>query len=239
MEKNFLFIDHEKLDTPIYRIFPIRRFLEILDTNKLTLVKPKLWDDPFENALLSSIFIISGEETSIEARNSVYGQCWTWHQESDAMWRIYSPNKDGIRVSTTPRKLLAALHKEIGTFANVRGFLGQVQYETSTNLINKFQKIELLKTDGSGIAESLLYKREAFLHENEVRLIYFGQDWLCKEDIFKFDIKPTELFDVLLFDPKINPYLKEEYESQIIKKGKFKFEHSSLYEAPKNLKFKL
>ena len=239
MEKNFLFIDHEKLDTTIYRIFPIHRFLEILDTNKLTLVKPKLWDDPFENALLSSTFIMSGEETSIEARNSVYGQCWTWHRESDAMWRIYSPNKDGIRVSTTPRKLLTALHEEIERFEKVRGFLGQVQYATSKDLINKFQKIELLKTDGSGIAESLLYKRKAFQHENEVRLIYLGQDGLRQEDIFKFDIEPTELFDVLLFDPRINPYLKKAYKSQILKKGKFEFRRSSLYEAPKNLKFNL
>ena len=107
------------------------------------------------------------------------------------------------------------------------------------NLINKFKKIELLKTDGSGIAESLLYKRKAFQHENEVRLIYLGQDGLCQEDIFKFDIEPTELFDVLLFDPRINPYLKKAYKSQILKKGKFEFRYSSLYEAPKNLKFNL
>ena len=144
-----------------------------------------------------------------------------------------------IRVSTTPRKLLTALHEEIGKFAKVRGFLGQVQYATSKDLINKFQKIELLKTDGSGIAESLLYKRKAFQHENEVRLIYLGQDGLCQEDIFKFDIKPTELFKDLLFDPRINPYLKEAYKGQIFETGEFKFKRSKLYDPPENFKFNL
>ncbi|MBH5328062.1 DUF2971 domain-containing protein [Eikenella sp. S3360] len=239
MEKNFLFINEEKLDKPIYRIFPIHRFLEILDTNKLTLLKPKLWDDPFENALLSSTFIISGEKTSIAARNSVYAQCWTWLRESDAMWRIYSPNKDGIRVSTTPRKLLNSLHGQVGEFAKVRGFIGQVKYFKKSELIDKLKEINLLKTDGSGIAESLLYKREAFQHEDEIRLIYFGRDKLCQYDTFKFDINPIELFDILLFDPRINPYLKKAYKDHIIKKGRFKFRRSSLYEAPKGLTFKL
>lgn len=78
------------MDTRIYRIFPISRFIQVLTTKTLTLVKPKKWDDPFENALLSATFVVGGETTSFAAKESVYGQCWTLHRETDAMWRIYS-----------------------------------------------------------------------------------------------------------------------------------------------------
>jgi len=48
MKNNLIFLDDKDLDKPIYRIFSFSRLKEIFDTNQLTLVKPKLWDDPFE-----------------------------------------------------------------------------------------------------------------------------------------------------------------------------------------------
>lgn len=40
-----------------------------------------------------------------------YGQCWSLLEESDAMWRIYSPkaSDEAIKVKTTIRKLFANL----------------------------------------------------------------------------------------------------------------------------------
>lgn len=42
-------------------------------------------------------------------RSDFYGQCWTLKSTSDAMWRIYSPKKDAVRVRTTIRKLAESL----------------------------------------------------------------------------------------------------------------------------------
>ena len=111
------YLEIANLDKPIYRIFPVNRFFEMIKEKKMAMVKPKLWDDPFENLLLSSRFQLDdGEIVNFESANSVYGQCWTEHRESDAMWRIYSPQKNGIRVSTTPRKLLSSLENHVGEF---------------------------------------------------------------------------------------------------------------------------
>ena len=237
--RNYLFMDQDKLDRPIYRIFPMSRFFEILEKKQLVLVKPKLWDDPFENLLLSSKFTMKdGVEIDFASRDSVYGQCWTWHRESDAMWRIYSQFKDGIRVQSTPRKLLNALHAQIGEFAGVRGFIGQVQYQSTAQLLQSFQDIDLLNTSGRGIAESLLYKRRAFSHEKEIRLIYFGNDGQCDGNLFPVSINPNEMFDTLLFDPRMDDCLRAAYKRQIKHMAcNVCFKKSKLYSPPEKLTF--
>lgn len=237
--KNYLGIDD--LDKTIYRIFPIDRFFEMIKEKKMVLVKPKLWDDPFENLLLSSHFQSQdGEIMEFESANSVYGQCWTENRESDAMWRIYSPNKDGIRVSTTPRKLLSALKEDVGEFSSVRCFLGKVEYKSQAKLLEAFSKINLFDTSGEGIAKSLLYKRLAFSHEKEIRLIYFGQDGKCKDDIFKFNFEPANVIDRILFDPRMNKEIREAHKNYIkALRYDFEIKRSTLYDLPKKLTFKI
>ncbi|RZG72281.1 DUF2971 domain-containing protein [Acinetobacter sp. WCHAc060025] len=239
--KNYINLTDDLLDKPIYRIMPIHRFLQLLEEKKLTLVKPKKWDDPFENTLLNCTFETSdGEKGSFSAKNSVYGQCWTFHRETDAMWRIYSHNKDGVRVTTTPRKLLTALQTAEPNHHNLKCFIGKVSYLSKTNLLEKLQSIDLLNTNGSGIAESLLYKRTEFKHENEIRLIYSGDDNTSISDIFQFNIDPASLLDRILFDPRMEKNLRQAYKLAIEKKGcKTEIKRSTLYDAPKGLTLKL
>lgn len=237
---NYINLDN-LLDKPIYRIMPVQRFLKLLDDKKLTLVKPKKWDDPFENALLNcEIETSEGEIGSFAAKDAVYGQCWTFHRETDAMWRIYSHDKDGIRVSTTSRKLLTALQRAYPTYSNIRCFIGKVSYLPREKLLEKLGSINLLDPNGSGIAESLLYKRIEFKHENEVRLIYSGEDDACVNDTFQFDIDPSNLLDGLAFDPRMDENLRQAYKLAIRKKNcNTKIVRSTLYDAPKGLKFKI
>lgn len=239
--RNFININPDILDKPIYRIMSINRFLQTLERKTLTLVKPHKWDDPFENALLASSFKASdGEIGTISAKDSVYGQCWTLHRETDAMWRIYSQNKDGVRVTTTPRKLLHALKKSVGQHAELKCFLGRVQYKRKTELLKSLKSINLFSTDGSGIAESLLYKRVEFSHEKEIRLIYSGEDGKCLSDLYDFKIEPNILFDRVLFDPRMENELKIAYKLAIAKKNcNFEIKRSILYDAPKNFTFNL
>lgn len=238
---NYINLTNDLLDKPIYRIMPIHRFLQLLEEKKLTLVKPKKWDDPFENALLNCVIETSAGETgSFSAKDCVYGQCWTFHRETDAMWRIYSHDKDGVRISTTPRKLLAALQEAEPKHHNVKCFIGKVSYLSQKKLLPKLQSIDLLNSNGSGIAESLLYKRTAFKHENEIRLIYSGDYNACVSDIFQFDIDPTTLLDKVLFDPRMEKNLKQAYVLAIRKKGcRTKVKRSTLYDVPTKLVFKL
>jgi hypothetical protein len=239
--RNYINLEDKILDKPIYRIFPVHRFIEILNENKLTLVKPHKWDDPFENALLKSAFDVSGEIVGIEAKDSVYGQCWTQHRETDAMWRIYSHNKDGIRLSTTPRKLLDALKSSVfNRHPELSCFIGKVQYKNQVELIKALGSISLLNTNGSGLAESLLYKRREFSHEKEVRLIHIGEDGKCSSDIFKFEINPNLLFDRILFDPRMDESTRKNHIKDIRKLGcTTELKRSKLYDSPKGLKFRL
>jgi len=234
--RNYINLTEKQKDTPIYRIFPVGRFIQILTTRNLTLVKPKKWDDPFENILLSSKFKIGRELAEVSARDSVYGQCWTWHRETDAMWRIYSPNKDGVRVKSTPRKLLESLKKACGKFSDVQCFIGGVKYIYKKDMREKFENINIFSTDGSGIAESLLYKRKEFSHEREVRIIYSGKDGECESDIFEFQIDVSKTIDRVLFDPRMSEDLRKSYIEAIKSLGyKSEIKRSSLYDPPDQL----
>lgn len=220
---------------------PIHRVLQALAERQLALVKPMKWDDPFENALLASPFeTVDGEVCTFSAKDSVYGQCWTLHRETDAMWRIYSANKDGVRIASTPRKLLTALEKSSTIDPKISCFIGQVTYLSNPDLLKKLGGINLLSTDGLGIAESLLYKRREFAHEREIRLIYSGEDGKCNSDIYPFSVDPNEAFDSLTFDPRMDAELRNAYQLAFKEKGySGKIATSTLYKPPSGLVFKL
>lgn len=238
---NYINFDESLLDKPVYRIMPIHRVLQALENEQLVLVKPKKWDDPFENALLASAFETEeGERLTFAAKESIYGQCWTLHRETDAMWRIYSANKDGVRIASTPRKLLTALEYSSELPPKISCFIGKVTYLSKPNLLRKLGSINLMQTDGSGIAESLLYKRREFSHEREIRLIFNGEDGKCLSDVYSFSIEPNELFDRLTFDPRMDAELRRAYRRAFKEKGYAgKVTNSTLYKPPDGLVFKL
>ncbi len=231
-------IKEENLDKNIYRIMPIDRLLEAFDIQQLTLVKPEEWDGPFENLLLKvTVKTSDGEVLDFSSlRDSVYGQCWTLHKETDAMWRIYSPDNQGVKVKTTIRKLLTALQSQSGEFAKVHCFIGEVEYLSQKDLVSKLKNINLLHTSGAGIAESLIYKRIEFKHEKEVRLLYTDKS----DRIHQFQIDPYNLYDEIVFDPRINKYIFDSYRNSLKTKGyKKSIRQSVMYQVPKDLRISI
>ena len=231
-------IEEQDLDREIYRIMPIHRLLEAFAIGKLTLVKPEKWDDPFENLLLKGTAKTTDGEVLNFApiRDSVYGQCWTLHKETDAMWRIYSSDKQGAKVKTSIRKLLSALQSQSGDFAKVHCFIGEVAYLSQKDLVSKLKNINLLNTLGSGIAESLIYKRIEFKHEKEVRRLYTGKS----KHVHQFNIDPFDLFDEIVFDPRINEHLFCSYRDSLKAKGyKKSIRQSVMYKVPKGLRINI
>lgn len=231
-------IKDEDLDKEIYRIMPIHRLLEVFETRRLTLVKPSMWDDPFENLLLNGTAKTSdgevGDFSSI--RDAVYGQCWTLHRETDAMWRIYSQDKQGAKVKTTIRKLIDALQQQSGQYPQIRCFIGEVEYLAQKKLVDKLKDIDLFNSSGSGVAQSLIYKRVEFKHEREVRLIYTAGNG----PIHQFEIDPLKLFDEIVFDPRINKHLFDAYSNAIKSKGyKNSIRQSVMYQIPKGLQISI
>lgn len=228
--KEELFMNEEDMEAPIYRIFPIHRFLEILKRKEMVLVKPELWEDPFENPLNYCKFVRKSDKAPINAE-MLYGQCWSLNEESDAMWRIYSPNNNGVMVSTTPRKLLNSL-KQATQSNDFLCFIGKVQYVNAKDLLNEISPLAIASSE---IAKTLLYKRAAFSHEREIRLIYFS----CKNNedrIFKFHIEPNNVFNAVLFDSRLTQELQESYTAYMLSLGyNFEISRSTLYDLPDNI----
>jgi hypothetical protein len=243
MTDNLIFLSEIDLDKPVYRVFSFLRLEEIFQEKRLTLVKPKLWDDPFENFILNSTGKLpDGREFQIGFRDNFYGQCWSLTKESDAMWRIYSPDKCGVKVKTTIRKLFTPLfikggqHKKVnGQIYNLSSFVGKVKYENTNTLIKMLRDKErmsdkIFDQSGWGQASSFFFKRTAFKHEREVRLIYNSQGE-NQFDTFKYEINPMELFDEIVFDPRManDLYLEQKnkikewgFNNKIIQSGLYK-----------------
>src|SRR5205085_4195507 len=112
--QNYINISAFERDSFIYRIVSIRRLFDSFAGKVNVLVKPKRWQDPFENFILRA--------------DQVYGQCWTLQTASDAMWRIYSPNAEAVRIRSTVRRLLESLNSDRGSTANTESFIGRVRY---------------------------------------------------------------------------------------------------------------
>ena len=97
MNHNFINILDSERDKYIYRIMPLSRLYELFENTENVLVKPSLWEDPFENFILKSrVRFKNGKTYGFNHQNGFYGQCWTRSKASDAMWRIYSSDKRSV-----------------------------------------------------------------------------------------------------------------------------------------------
>lgn len=239
---SFINIDaskEEMLDKPIYRIFNLEKFLDIFAQNSLTLVKPNLWDDPFENFLLNNVATTDkGERVSFSPiREKLYGQCWTYNKETDFMWRVYAPNKDGIKVKTTIRKLyneFVAKHHDKKALV----FIGNVEYDDWEKIKKYFEALKLtdifMDTSGQSIVSTLLIKRTEFLPEKEIRIIYWS-NWFSAEGskIVHMSVDPNKLFEEVTVDPRIDKIRFESIKKIITKVGYTgQINHSELYSIP-------
>jgi hypothetical protein len=226
-------------DTPIYRIFSAQRFMNLVGSRQNGLVNPVKWDDPFENFFLrATVTTPAGERGSMETLASAwYGQCWTYNADTDAMWRIYSHDKDGIKVRTTVEKLFASFYDSSDHFASLKYFCGKVDYLTEAAITQFTGNITFQDVALGGRADKfarLLCKREAFNHENEVRLLF--QDLDPRRGVngvtqFNFDVHMV--CDEVVLDPRLTDQAAAALEAKIIAAGcTLPISRSNLYRSP-------
>ena len=227
---NFKFnLRNVNLSIPVFRVFSYKRLIQLFEEKKNILVKPWKWDDPFENAInKNNYFKVDGTSFQRPEQDCIFGQCWTLNnKETDALWRIYSPNKDGIRVKSTLGKLLYSLnnHSDPSSIGRII-YLKESQMETffQTNIRTLFLYGFL----------SHYYKREAFSHENEVRIMKFVFDHkMADQSLFKYEIDPYGLIDEILFDPRMDDKVYIDAASELKAMGyQKKIFKSTLYSPP-------
>lgn len=208
VDRNVLDIDD--LDRPIYRTYDKERFLQLMTGGRDALVWPRKWEDPFENFFLRSTGITAeNEPVSLEVlERQWYGQCWTYNEDSDALWRIYSPNKDGIKVRTTIRKLFDNLKKSPGPYNSLKFFIGKVVYMSSAEILHLVENTSFSDVavggQNQGFARLLCIKREAFAHENEVRLLFNNVAGHESNHVYSYPLNVNEIFEEIVIDPRLN-----------------------------------
>ena len=141
----------------LYRYISFETFVGMVQKNALTFVLPSIWDDPQEN--IPFIQFVDKMDTAFDKaffvamHNKIYAQSWSKLSESDAMWRIYAYNNRAVRIRVSKRKL---------------ELLDEVKAVPVTYVDKAFECEEI---DTNAFYSSLAYKRTAFSHEQEVRLI--------------------------------------------------------------------
>lgn len=225
------------LSEEIFRIFNFDYFLNDLKDNKLTLVRPHKWQDPFENFLLNSVGELDdGTPVGFEnIRDMYYGQCWSLKKECDGLWRNYKGNSEfAIKVKTTTRKLFELAYDINYTFHNLSYFIGKVEYVTDDEIADFFKtKVDFSNyQSGLEFAQTMLIKRKSFKYEDEVRLIVRDKH-KRNDDLLRIPMSINDLVDEIIFDPWIKPDLYDQKRSEIIATGYTgNITRSSLYDKP-------
>jgi hypothetical protein len=99
-----------------------------------------------------------------------------------------------------------------GNIYNLSSFVGKVKYQGMKKLMEMLNDKERMSNkifdqSGWGQASSFYFKRWAFRHENEIRIMFNKHDE-HSDDFFKYDVDPNDLIDEIVFDPRMNT---EEY----------------------------
>jgi len=241
---NYLGLSEKTLNRDVYRIIPFTRLIEIFETSQFTLLSPQKWDDPFENLLFKSPIRVGNVSFSFDANQQrCHGQCWTLKAASDAMWRIYSPDKTCVRIKSTIKLLGESFHavRKEGTYL----FIGKVKYCNPRQLIKHLQSLaqKLSENPEESFARALLFKRNAFDHEDEIRLLCFNFNNAIDGTggLLKYKIDPHRIIKTVLLDPRAPNELVQVYKHYLKEKIGFQghFSKSTLYDLPKNLNFQV
>lgn len=190
-------------DTKLYRYVSFRQFLDFVETKKTSLSRIKSWDDTWEVPSAKLPTQIDDGPIRLSFWNhceSMFGQCWSLHHESDAMWRIYSPQKEGVVIQTSVKKF--SLMTDIKFAA-----LGPVIYYNDLKVVMDEIYLHPGQEEYGRFTEGFL-KRKAFEHEAEVRLVTADDTNCLVQRLsdgatrFYIDLDPLEFIQGITIDPR-------------------------------------
>jgi hypothetical protein len=189
-------------ETKLYRYISFRQFVDFIETKQVSLSRIKNWPDTWEVPLARLPMQTDDGPIRFSLWNiheSMFGQCWSLHKESDAMWRIYSQQNEGVVVETSVKKF--DLLRDIKYAA-----LGPVIYYDDLKVA--LNEIDRSKNGEYEIFTGAFLKRRAFEHENEVRLVTMD-DERCLVDRpsdgalrLNIDLDPLKFIEGITIDPR-------------------------------------
>ena len=104
------------------------RIVELFESRELSFARPSSWDDPYERVLQH------------KHSEQFYAQCWSKKAVSDAMWRIYSSERRGLRIRTS-RDKLRSVFEQNKALTGVTYLLKDVEYLNSGQMDGRISEI--------------------------------------------------------------------------------------------------
>lgn len=220
----------------IYKYIPLKYLLVLLKEKKLILKTMSSWEDPYENFFMKNHFIKSGWDPqyirySIEDKAKYFfGMSWTLQKESDSMWRIYSPDKMSVRISSTVEYLAETMCSEDDTWTIL---MDKVKYKSEDEIqqwLNSCKKLKSLEQFSQKLADSFFIKRNAFSAEEEYRIVV-KKETDNKSSFVCFEVNPEEMISSILVDPRVSEYEFEAIKASLMSFGvdSEKISQSNLY----------
>lgn len=226
----------ELKDITIHKFIPLQYLLVLLKEKRLILNRVSAWEDPYENFFLKQHFVKPGDlkasyYVSVEDHTKgLYGMSWTLQEETDSLWRVYSPNKMSVRISCKIRALVETVSSEDNKWGI---WLDEVQYLSERKMkswLKQCRSISTFEQFVDKMRESFFIKRKAFEAEKEFRLIVNFQ----KEDnapVIFFRCDPDIMVETIHTDPRLTKYEYEAVRAALIGTGvnEDKIKASKLY----------
>jgi hypothetical protein len=179
-------------DAKVWKYIDLSKLIYTISKKQIYLTRLDLLGDGYEGTLTKSFMetliefskekndphIVNAVRSSAQlGRTSTYVNCWRMDEhESEAMWKLYCPNNQGVVLQTTYNKLVNS-----NTDKNLHiGMITYIDYETD------FFQAE------DNLFYSVMHKRKAFEHEKEVRIVtmqhYMENKPLLPGKTFNWDI---------------------------------------------------
>jgi hypothetical protein len=177
--------------TTVWRYLDLEKFKSLLETKSLFFCRADKFSDPFEGSIprketvsrITSVQIagaLSGQhfdnKQSLDAireiqishqkiKRSTIINCWHINNnESDAMWKLYLKDNEGVALQSSSNRLLAVIEE----IPDVIG-LSKVRYIDYDNDI--WDHPEEYPCKFYNVNTPLVHKRKEFMHERELRLL--------------------------------------------------------------------
>jgi hypothetical protein len=210
-------------DQFLYRIISFDRLVQMIERDEWYFAHPSSWDDPYETHVTN------------EFSKALFAQCWCRKGVSDAMWRIYSQDKLGVRIRTTKEKLTLALLKASRT-TEIGFHIGNVKYLNPLEYVSEAERVQAearKKITFLRACAHLWLKRRAFDHEAETRAVVFDPARLAKPAArgIVIPVDTRNVLDSVLVDPRAPEAFVSAYQHYLSERLGFKkpVKRSQLY----------
>lgn len=226
LEEPVYWVNEPQMRTPnydIYKIIPLRFFLKWVESKKIRFDQIVKWEaDVYELFLFKQKYYsqVNGQTLPVDmnaVNHAIYGQSWSLQKESDALWRIYSPEFLSVKIHTTTGKLIEEMQKCALSNSHWLAYMGRVKYYSMKGLQNQMAQYHKNGVSNeTTMVYSLFDKRTALSFEKEFRIVILqatqtqpgnNKVSLPIYPFIQLDMNPVDFIDEVVFDYRLDDNL--------------------------------